>query len=265
MRVRQATVADYDAFVSLFAELKIEDPVPTSERFAADLVPQMIVCELEGAVAGYASFRPLQRTSGHVYNLAVASTARGRRVGSTLMRAVADRFRADGMTEWHLNVKADNGDAIRLYEHLGFVVQYAACQVELAWANVAALPDDPEPTSVAAIGEADLAPIEAAFPLVAARLASSMRRGDRVLRVLRTADGRPVGVAAFSPEQPGSFPFALARPTLARRLCEELAPHRRPSDAISNYVVEDDTALIDTLVAAGGEIKLQLLHYAGPL
>jgi GNAT superfamily N-acetyltransferase len=265
MRVREASVADYDAFVALFAELAIDDPVPTPERFEADLVPHMIVCELAGTVAGYATFRPLQRTTGHVHNLAVASSARGRHVGSTLMREVAERFRAGGVTEWHLNVKADNHDAIRLYEHLGLTRRYASCQVELAWANVAALPDDPEPTRVAPIGAEDLAAIEAAFPLVAGRMASSLQRADRVLCMLRDPRDRPVGVAAFSPAHPGAYPFTVARPTLVRRLCAQLAPHARPQDAFANYVVEDDLATVDTMVAAGAAIKLQLLHYTGSL
>jgi len=265
MRVRDATAADYDAFVALFAELQIDDPVPSREQFERDNVRVMIVAELEGTVAGYATSRGLTSTSGHVHNLAVASSERGRRVGSTLMREVAERFRARGFTEWHLNVKADNRDAIRLYEHLGLTRRYASCQVELAWANLAALPDDPEPTRVAPIGAEDLPAIEAAFPLVAGRMASSLQRADRVQRMLRDRSDRPVGVAAFSPTHPGAFPFTVARPTLVRRLCEQLAPHARPQDAFANYVVEDDLATVDTMLTAGAAIKLQLLHYAGPL
>ncbi|MEO8550077.1 MAG: GNAT family N-acetyltransferase [Kofleriaceae bacterium] len=265
MWVREATITDYDAYVALFAELEIDDPVPTAEHFETDLLPHTIVCELAGEVAGYATFRPLLRTAGHLYNLAVASTARGKRVGSTLMRAVAERFRARGITEWHLNVKADNRDAIRLYEHLGLTSRYASRQLQLAWSAVSALPDDPEPTRAAEIVAEDLPEIEAAFPLVASRLASSLQRANRVLRVLRDPHDHPVGIAAFSPAHPGAFPFAVARPTLVRRLCEELAPHALPDDAFANYVIEDDLATVDAMIAVGAIVKLELLHYAGPL
>src|SRR4051812_2609009 len=212
MRVRDAITSDYAAFVALFAELEIDDPVPTIEYFETDLAPVMIVAELEGTVVGYATSRALAASSGHVHNLAVAGTARGRRVGSALMREVAARFRARGITEWHLNVKADNHAAIRLYEHLGLTRRYASSQIQLAWADVAALPEDPVPTRAAPVAAEDLPAIEAVFPLVAGRLASTIRRAERVLRVLRDPRDRPVGVAAFSPAHPGAFPFAVARP-----------------------------------------------------
>jgi RimJ/RimL family protein N-acetyltransferase len=53
--------------------------------------------------------------------MGVASSHRGRGIGSALMRATLDDARASGLTRIELTVRTDNERAKRLYEKFGFV------------------------------------------------------------------------------------------------------------------------------------------------
>jgi ribosomal-protein-alanine N-acetyltransferase len=59
-------------------------------------------------------------TEAEVLTIAVASTARRRGLGADLVRAALDAARAAGADAAFLEVGADNPDAARLYEKLGF-------------------------------------------------------------------------------------------------------------------------------------------------
>jgi len=61
--VRLADAADYPAFVGLFPELAVADPVPTPEQFASSMLPRVVVFEEDGRVQGYAFWMPLRRES----------------------------------------------------------------------------------------------------------------------------------------------------------------------------------------------------------
>jgi ribosomal protein S18 acetylase RimI-like enzyme len=54
-------------------------------------------------------------------SIAVREDARGRGVGASLLRALADRARSDGFDALSLSVEKDN-PAVRLYERAGFSV-----------------------------------------------------------------------------------------------------------------------------------------------
>jgi L-amino acid N-acyltransferase YncA len=223
----------------------------------------VVVCERAGAVIGYAAYR-LFAVEGHLANVAVAADARRGGVGRALMQAAASRMRAAGVTAWCLNVKADNTPAIRLYEGLGMSVAYASTVVRIAWVDVLRLPAD-APGVVASVTEAaDDDELERVFGLATGRLVAQRARGGRVILQLREG-GAAAGVACFAPEFPGAYPFRVARPELAGVLLGGMQPHARPSDSWVQLTADDDRALVTTLVAAGGHVHLELLHYRGPL
>ena len=110
------------------------------------------------------------------------------------------------------------------------------------------------------------AAIEAAFGLPSGQLAQARPR--RVL--LRLVDAaRPeearVGLASFNPSYPGSFPFRVARPSLARPLLEAVRPHSPPDKDFTNVVVEDDPDTTRALLAAGAEVRMEIENMAGPI
>lgn len=263
-RVRRATAEDYAVFRELFRELAVDDPVPTAERFARELAPRILCYERGGEVIGYVSYYTLASV-GYVSNLVVAPAARGARIGEALLDAAARELRTLGATErWHLNVKADNAAAIRLYERVGMQQAYGTTALRLSWASAERLPVDDVATA-APIAPDDDAEIERAFGLLAGRLQFNRSRAGRVLIQLRDAQRAPLGVACFDPAFPGAFPFAVVRPALAGSLLRAIRPHARPDDPAVDVVIERDAALADALIAAGAELRQRLLHYAGPL
>lgn len=42
-QIRPATPDDYRAYTVLFGELGVDDPTPSAERFATDLVPRTLI------------------------------------------------------------------------------------------------------------------------------------------------------------------------------------------------------------------------------
>jgi len=262
--IREANRADFAAIAELFGELGVDDPPPMEETWITDTMPHTLVFERAGSVIGYASFRTLTSV-GHVHNLVVAPSARGEHVGSALMREVARRIRARGLAEWHLNVKADNTSAIRLYEHLGLVAEYRLNAFRLAWTQIAVLPETQIITTLAPVTDADDAELERAFQIVAGRLRTARTRPNRFALQLRDPDGLPLGVACFDPAHPGVFPFAVAEPALAGRLLRAMQPYARPEHDHLQVIVERDPACAQLLRDAGGELRLDLVHYRGAL
>jgi ribosomal protein S18 acetylase RimI-like enzyme len=263
--IRRATANDYPAFAVLFRELGVDDPTPSSERFGAELAPRILICERAGAPIGYVSYDKLA-ANGYVRNLVVAPDARGAGVGAALMTAAATQLRALGVTAaWHLNVKADNAAAIRLYERFGMRIEHRSVALRFAWAHLDRLPADDAPVTVLPVAAGDDDDVERALGILGGRLQVSRARGGGVLLQLRDAQLAPVGVACFDPALPGAFPFCATRPALAAPLLRALAPHARPGDLDLQVVIEDDDDLADALIAAGAVVRMRLLHYAGPL
>ncbi|HTR55362.1 MAG TPA: GNAT family N-acetyltransferase [Kofleriaceae bacterium] len=263
MVIRPAEPRDYDAYARLFRELAIDDPVPTRDDWTRNLSRDVIVVERDAEVIGYAAFHKLA-VAGHLRNIAVAPEARRGGFGRALMEAARDRLRADGAREWHLNVKIDNAPAIRLYESLGMTIEHRSTFVRFHWADVARLPSSP-PAMVSAVEPSDDDELERAFELLSGRIARTRTRPGRVILQLRDEHGAPVGVACFDPAFPGAYPFCVAAPTFSGALLAALRPHARPGDAWLGVSAEDDDALADALVAAGAEVRLQLLHYRGAI
>jgi GNAT superfamily N-acetyltransferase len=262
--VRRATADDYATYRELFRELDIDDPIPSAERFARDLAPRILFYERDGRAIGYVAHHVLAR-DGYIGNLVVAPHARGARIGEALMHAAAADLRAWGASErWHLNVKAGNASAIRLYERVGMRPAYPSVALRLAWADAERMPIAAGVTASPVVPEDD-GDLERALGVLDGQLPVIRGRPGRVLLQLRGTHGEPAGVACFDPAFPGAFPFAVARPALAGALLRAIRPHARPGDTQVNLVVEHHDELVGALIAAGAEVRLRLLHYIGPL
>lgn len=263
---RPATAADHDAYVRLFPEIGTPDPTLSPEAWAAELLPHTLMLEQGGEVVGYAYVVVLKGT-GYVRHVVVAPEARGRGAGRALMRASAERFRAAGCARWCLNVKVDNTRAITLYASVGMEKLYESTAMRLGWDVVSRLPGE-EGITARTIEPHEDAALEAAFRMPDGLIATNRARVGWVL--LRLVDAaRPeearVGFACFNPAFPGSFPFRVARPTLARPMLEAVRPYARPEDDVTNVVVEDDAATKHALVEAGAIVRMELLNMAGPI
>jgi GNAT superfamily N-acetyltransferase len=258
--IRAGDTRDYDAFLRLSRELGTDDPEPTREAWERNLMPGMTVFERAGEVVGYTIVRWLP-DAAHVMHVAVAPEARRSGVGRALMEHARARVRVRGLREWHLNVKVGNAPARALYESLAMQPLHPSAFTRVPWACVAALPAEPAVFSLAE--PAEDSGLEARFGLLAGRLTANRARGGRVLAKLCDAAGAPLGVASFDPDHPGAFPFCVARPVLARTLLEGLQPYARPADAYLGVGVENDEGLVDTLVAAGAEVRMRIVHYRG--
>ena len=74
------------------------------------------------SIEGYAGLlAPRGATEGDIQTIAVADPARGHGLGRTIMQALINEARKRGARLIFLEVRADNPDAQRLYDRLGFL------------------------------------------------------------------------------------------------------------------------------------------------
>lgn len=263
--IRAARVEDHAAFARLFPELAVDDPTPDLERFERELLRGCLVAELDGRVVAYVWYQLLEG-SCYVRHLVVGPDARRAGVGRALMERVRGLAIAAGATRWMLNVKPDNAPAIGLYASCGMRFEFGSKALRISWARVRALiaaHGDPAVSSrlVAPGEEAD---VERATGLLPGQLRDARVTGDRVLLVAERG-AQLVGAAIFNPSFPGAYPFRAPTYEIALALLVELERHKRPTDDLINLVLEDQAATADALVAAGATVRLDILHYEGPL
>jgi ribosomal protein S18 acetylase RimI-like enzyme len=261
--VRGATRSDHPAFVRLFPELAVEDPILDEEQFLGTLVPTTLIAESaeNGAVLGYAYYQ-LMKDVAYVRHLVTAPEVRRQGVGRLLLGEIVARARVAKCTSWCLNVKPTNLPAIALYESLGMQRAFTSKALLMAWSDVEG--SDPPGVTSRDIGPADDARVEPAMKLMAGQLATNRALEGRVLKLLEE-DGTVVGASVFHPDFPGAYPFRAARPELAFVLLRALRPHARPQHATVNVVSEGEPAVAEALVAAGATLKLDIVHLRGPL
>lgn len=232
MRQRDATPEDHALFARFFAQLEVPDPVPSIEQWSA-MCKDAFFLEDDGVTVGYA-YAQRHGEDAHVSNVVVDAPARGKGVGSVLMRALAERLQAKGCVRWALNVKPDNVPAIKLYERFGLRVAYASTALRIAWRCVDELPR---------------------------ALASKAR-----WRLLDPSedDATERAFAAFDPTFPGAGLFRVARAELTRALFEAMRAHEHEHDFV-RVTIEDDAPLASALIDAGAERVLDILHMRGAL
>ncbi len=136
MNIRDATDADLDAILAIHNDailnsvaIWIEEPVERPEREAWLAEHEaaghpVLVADVGGVVAGYASFGPYRPRWG--YRLTVENSVylpseyQGRGYGRALMVEVIARAKAAGMHAMVAVIEASNESSLRLHESLGF-------------------------------------------------------------------------------------------------------------------------------------------------
>lgn len=267
LTVRKASPSDYQRFTELFAELATGDPIPEASRWETAMMPSTLFFESEGEVAAYAWTTTLADV-GYVRHVVVAPSHRGKGHGRVVMETLRSSFQQAGCARWVLNVKPDNVPAIALYRGVGMAARYRSTAVKMEWDIVEKLPRSTREVVSERVDASEDAALEGAFGLPKGTLASSRAYPDRVvLRLRDTAvpgDLR-VGLASFDPHFPGSFPFRVGEPPLARALLEAIRPHALPRFSHVGAVIEDDDALTRLLLDHGAVARLEIVHYEGKL
>lgn len=135
IEIRTATTADDRALAILDAEswppeLWVVAPQPASVPFFGDRrqPEDVLVAVSNGTVLGYARIGRHMRIPAnehvlHFEALAVSPSARGRGVGSLLIRALIELARARGARKLGLRALSSNNGAISLYERHGFALE----------------------------------------------------------------------------------------------------------------------------------------------
>ncbi len=133
--MRPAEQPDSPALVAIDVEtwstLVTPGPRPDgSGSFFSERTPpeSVLVCEVDGVVAGYVVLRQEFPMPSHAHvleigGLAVGPGAQGRGAGRALVEAAVAEARSRGAVKLSLRVLGGNVGAKRLYERCGFVVE----------------------------------------------------------------------------------------------------------------------------------------------
>jgi GNAT superfamily N-acetyltransferase len=262
-RVRPATAGDYSAFATLFPELSVGDPVPSQERFRAELAATTLIAERsDGSVVGYAYFQSMQ-SAFYVRNIVVAPAARREGVGRALMRDVAHRARALACTTWCLNVKPENAAAIALYSRCGMLPAFSSQYMRMPWSALANADDSGgSGATIREMDACDDAAVERELSLVPGHLGALRSQKNRVFLVVEM-ERQPVGAAAFDPTFPGASPFRVREARYAAPLLRGLLRHALPGATFTNLMIEDHPKLAEQLARWGATVTIELLHMRG--
>jgi ribosomal protein S18 acetylase RimI-like enzyme len=272
-RIRPAVAADYPAFVRLFPELAVDDPMLEQDRFDREIVPTTLVMEAgEGPdpahIVGYAHYMHMRGVT-YVRHIVTTPEVRQTGVGRALMEAIAEIARAAGSTSWCLNVKPLNVAAIALYRRVGMAQIWESQALKLDWAIADAAPRMQNARIKARVIEpSDDARVEPAMKLITGQLALARAWEGRVLVGLFEGDDAGddpavLGAAVIHPHYPSAYPFRVARPELAFELLHAIRPHMRATDELVHVVIEGQVDVADALLAAGATLKMESVHMKG--
>ena len=264
VRVVAAGRAHYADFARLFAELRVEDPVPPPARWLESMAPGTLFLEAAaGGVVAYGYAQALSRT-GYVRHMVVDPAHRRRGLGRRLMHELAAWLRARDCERWELNVLLGNAPAIALYRSLGLQSVFRTWVVRLPPAQVKALAAADAPVCAAPLDPVHDAALEARFAVAPGLLAQSRAAFHRTVLVARRGD-EPFGLACFDGAYPGCWPFCATSAAVARRLLEALLPQLPEGTPWLQLVVERDAALAGALCAAGASLRHEIVHMEGAL
>jgi ribosomal protein S18 acetylase RimI-like enzyme len=206
---------------------------------------------------------------GFVMMLVVDAPARRRGLGRRIMRALAERLRAQGCREWRLNVKRDNVPARTLYESLGMRQARESVSLRVTRAHVEALPPAPEPLEVVPVTEADFAALTDAFRLTPGKLAwYAEKPSHRPLRLARPGASETASPLGFMDLRAGAgliYPVFAVTPGHARVLLEDGFQRMGPGTESLEVVVTDDAPLVARLREAGAPAHMEMVELRGPL
>lgn len=259
---------DHAAFVRMFAALGVEDAPPSLETWERELVSKSwFVDGPEGPLA-YAVVDVMGGGDiGFVVQLVVDAPARGKGLGRHVMRALAERFRARGCSQWRLNVKPDNAPALALYTSLGMRPARESVTLRVTREQVETLPRAMESLEVVPVTEADHAALTEAFQLMPGKLAwFASFPSHRLWRLKRPGETHALAPLGFMDVRAGGeilYPLFAKGPGAARVLLEE--GFRQVGVERLRVVLTDDRPLLERLRAAGATVVLETLELRGPL
>ncbi len=264
---RDARPEDYATFARLSLELKVPDPTPTAEHYEARVMPHAFFLWSGGAPVAYSLWQPLGDVA-RVAHVVVDPSAQGRGVGAALMKEIGARARRAGCTRWMLNVKPDNGPALRLYARCGMREVGRWWSMEIAWSDVARLPraeagEEPVALESFLVAPEEEARVERATGLPSGQIATLRAGGGRVFVALERAR-EVVAFAAFDPDFPGAMPFVAATPPLVRSLLEAMQPHAREGADHVRFSTASDEAR-EAAQLAGARVVVEVAKMEGGL
>jgi GNAT superfamily N-acetyltransferase len=264
MALRPGTPEDYTAFARLFLELGVREPPPSAEVWAAELLPLTWFQDGPQGPLAY-GVADVLGDLGYVVQLVVDASARRQGLGRRMMEELVAHFRARGCTRWGLNVKRDNAAALALYGSFGMRPLREALTLTVSRSQAQALPAAPAGLEVVPVGEAEWAPLTAAFRMMPEKLARFARRAShQLLRLAQPGAPEPMRLGMMDLRQGGVlFPFFAATQGHARALLEE-AFHRAGAEVL-HVVVTDDAPLAQVLRDAGAQGVMETLELQGPL
>jgi ribosomal protein S18 acetylase RimI-like enzyme len=121
MKLRPATLSDLPALVALESMFPTDRLSARQFRYHMDNPrAHILVCADAKAVLGYALVLRRGRTA-RLYSIAVAPAARGRGIGTRLLKAVIKKAKEAGCAKMGLEVRARSSKVIALYAQHGFV------------------------------------------------------------------------------------------------------------------------------------------------
>jgi len=265
--VRSATQEHYSAFAALWPTLDDPNPPPLMERWESEMMPTSFVAEQDDSkkVVGY-TWWSAAGSEGQVKYIMVDANYRRRGVATALLDAVARELKGRGCRRWRLHVRPENQAAVALYQKFGLQRCFGAAEVHLTWDILSKLPSENVPSKCRLVTPDEEAVIESSlvglFPGV---FLEARELGSRIPLQLRRSDTNELlGCCIFDPAFPGAYPF-VCRPAQAKNLLDEMEKSRDGQRDDFFLLIENQAALVDALVAAGGKIKVNMDCYTGSL
>ena len=120
---REANAFDLPVFVSLDKELFPYSPWSASqykEEFSSPTRHFVVALDEQQSIIGYAGVFAPGAAEADILTVGVVPSHRGKGIAKALMALITDWANTQGSTAMMLEVKADNSDAIGLYESLGY-------------------------------------------------------------------------------------------------------------------------------------------------
>lgn len=259
LEANEARFADY---ARLFPELGVNDPLPAPAEWLANMGPDLVFLELDGAVVGYGYAQALA-SSGYVRHVVIGPQARGKGLGRELMHELRRRLAARGCSSWQLNVKLDNVPAIALYRSLGMEPDFRTWVLRVPAPAGLPLPASPTLRCSEPPASSD-ATLEREFDVPSGLLARHRAKPATRL-LLFERDGSPIALAPFDPHFPGCFPFRLRDPACSRAVLEQLLAFVPVDRAYLQLVLERDEPSARLLLSSGASLVFEIQHLQGPL
>jgi L-amino acid N-acyltransferase YncA len=137
MRIRPAHPADLPALLEIYNDAVVHTtaswdllpwtPVEHAEWYAAKAEHRhpIVVAEAEGEILGYAGYGPFRAKAGYAatmeHSVYVRPSSQGKGIGRTLLVAIIEAARANGVHALIGGLSADNHVSMALHRSLGFV------------------------------------------------------------------------------------------------------------------------------------------------